>query len=99
MTPDVDDVDIAEHAAEVVDGAIDELGARAGMWGVTSEPRLQLFLLGHLKAELDCRVLDTVWDCRARDFNWAEIGDLLGIDAAAAQARYDDGASIETDPP
>ncbi|MGI8728795.1 MAG: hypothetical protein ACR2LK_02165 [Solirubrobacteraceae bacterium] len=91
--------DMDEHAAEIIDAAIDELGARAGMWGITSEPKLQLFLLGCLKAELDCRVLDTVWDCRSRDFNWTEIDQLLGLDAATAQARCDDRLPLETDPP
>lgn len=100
MTPDIPDrADIDEHAAEVIDAAVDELGARAGLWGVASEPRLQLLLLGSLKAELDARLLDTVWDCRAHDFTWTEIGDLLGVAAHIAQGRYDDPDPAKTDMP
>lgn len=94
-----DHIDMDEPAAEVIDAAMGELGARAGLWGVASEPGLQLFLLGCLKAELDYRVLDTVWDCRERDFTWEEIGELLGIAADAARARYDDSDPAETDLP
>ena len=97
MNPDVHDrADIDEHTAEVIDDAVDELGARAGLWGVASEPGLQLFLLGCLKAELDARVLDTVWNCRAHDFTWKEIGDLLGVAAEITQGRYDDSDPTET---
>lgn len=78
MKPTIsDNIDMHAHAADVIDNALDELAARAGLWGVNSEPRLQLYLLGRLQAELDQRVHNTVRDCQAHDFTSAEIDDLL----------------------
>lgn len=93
------DIDLEAHTAEIVDGAVDDLGARAGLWGVNSEPGLQLFLLGHLKAELDARVLDTIWDCRAHDHTWNDVGELLGITAELAKTLYDHGDPAERELP
>ena len=70
-------IDIDAHTADVIDNAIDDLGARAGLWGFDSEPGHQLYLLGRLHAELNHRLLDTVRVCRAHDFTDDEIGQLL----------------------
>lgn len=90
---------IEEHAAEVVGAAVNDLGARVGLWGVESEPRLQLLLLGRLASESDTRVIETVRTCRAHDFTWDEIRDLLGITSGIASSRYGDGDSRSRDAP
>lgn len=72
-----DNIDMHAHVADVIDNALDDLAARAGLWGVDSEPSLQLYLLGRLQADLDQRVLDAVRDCQAHDFTAAEIDQLL----------------------
>lgn len=71
----------------VLDEAIDQLAAlRTPYW--LGDSAVRLHALASLISQAQQLLPQAVHDARDQELTWAEIGELLGITAAAAARRY-----------